>query len=383
MIFQTSIRRELTRSFSAALFVLVVIMITMMLIRTLKLANRGLVNPSEVSLVLGYMVLAYLPTLLTLSLFVSVAFSLSRMYRDSEMAVWFSSGQGLLRFLKPLLHFAFPIIALVALLSLFGWPWANSQVQELRARYQSRSDVERIAPGIFQESADGNRVFYVDNQKDDADLTAGAKLFVFARQPDSEVVVSASNGRLENKESGRWVVLLNGQSTEIKNDQTLVTAFFKEYGIRVGNPAPTPAKGDTVASLTQAEPRTVPTRLLLRDAVPHLQAEFGSRLGLALASINLLLIALASAHTNPRAGRSGSLLFAMLSFAAYYNMINVGKGWVASGKLSLPVMLLLLHGSVFLAAALWLLKQDRQWSWRALLPAKHPASAAYTASKDR
>ena len=78
MIFHTSIRRELTRSFSASLLVLVIIMITMMLIRTLKLANRGLVNPSEVALVLGYTVLAYLPTLLTLSLFVSVAYCLSR-----------------------------------------------------------------------------------------------------------------------------------------------------------------------------------------------------------------------------------------------------------------------------------------------------------------
>ena len=53
MIFHTSIRRELMRSFSAALFVLVGIMVTMMLIRTLGFANRGLVSPSEVSLVLG------------------------------------------------------------------------------------------------------------------------------------------------------------------------------------------------------------------------------------------------------------------------------------------------------------------------------------------
>ena len=110
MIFHTSIRRELTRSFSASLLVLVIIMITMMLIRTLKLANRGLVNPSEVALVLGYTVLAYLPTLLTLSLFVSVAYCLSRMYRDSAMAIWFSSGQGLLKFLGHLLQFAAPII---------------------------------------------------------------------------------------------------------------------------------------------------------------------------------------------------------------------------------------------------------------------------------
>ena len=97
--------------------------------------------------------------------------------------------------------------------------------------------------------------------------------------------------------------------------------------------------------------------------------------GMALASVNLLLIALASANINPRTGRSGSLVFAMLAFAAYYNMINVGQSWIASEKIGLIALLLLLHGSVFVAASLWLLKQDRQWSWRALLP-RRPARAS-------
>nr|MBP8821278.1 LptF/LptG family permease [Brachymonas sp.] len=94
----------------------------------------------------------------------------------------------------------------------------------------------------------------------------------------------------------------------------------------------------------------------------------GWRLGMTLASINLLLIALASAYTSPRSGRSGNLLFAILSFAAYYNLINLGQGWVASERIGMAAMLLLLHGSVFAAALLWLIKQDRQWSLRTLWP---------------
>ena len=368
MIFHTSIRRELTRSFSASLLVLVIIMITMMLIRTLKLANRGLVNPSEVALVLGYTVLAYLPTLLTLSLFVSVAYCLSRMYRDSEMAIWFSSGQGLLKFLGPLLQFAAPIILLVALLSLIGWPWANSQILELRNRYQSRGDLERITPGMFQESADGSRVFYVGTRQDGAGLDAGARFFAFVRQPDKEIVISANNGYIDNREAGRFVVLQNGQNTEIKNDQTLARGRFKEYGIRVGHQLPAPQQTQNLQSLIQAAPQTVPTLQLLRQSAPRLRAEIGWRLGMTLASINLLLIALASAYTSPRSGRSGNLLFAILSFAAYYNLINLGQGWVASERIGMAAMLLLLHGSVFAAALLWLIKQDRQWSLRTLWP---------------
>ena len=367
MIFHTSIRRELMRSFSATLLVLVGVTVTMMLIRSLRLADRGAVNPSEVSLVLGYMVLAYLPSLLTLSLFVSMMYCLSRMYRDSEMAVWFASGQGLLQFIRPLLHFAWPIVLITSVLSLTGWPWASGQILELRQRFQTRGDIERIAPGQFQESGDGNRVFYINNNPQGS---GGGKLFVFARQPHSEVVLSAKNGRIENREMGRFVVLDNGQGVEIMDDQTIQMGVFREYGIRVGNhirPV-TDAQGE----LEQFEmaPNTVPSWRLLGLKANKFRAELGWRLGMAIAGINFILIALAAANINPRAGRSGNLIFAVLSFAAYYNLINAGKSWVATGRFNLPAVLLLLHGGVFVLAMFWVYKRHRHWSLRDLLPGR-------------
>ena len=99
MIFYASIRRELAQSFSAVLVVLLSIVLTMMLIRTLALANKGSVNPQDIFLIMSYLTLSFMPTILTLSLFLSVISSLVRWYQDSEMAVWFASGQGLLAFL--------------------------------------------------------------------------------------------------------------------------------------------------------------------------------------------------------------------------------------------------------------------------------------------
>ncbi|MBC7683556.1 MAG: LptF/LptG family permease, partial [Ferruginibacter sp.] len=95
MLFHSSIRKELARGFGATLVALITIVMTMMLIRTLGQAAKGSVNPSEVMMVLGYTVLGYLPTILTLSLFVAIVSTLSRMYSDSEMVIWFASGQGL------------------------------------------------------------------------------------------------------------------------------------------------------------------------------------------------------------------------------------------------------------------------------------------------
>ena len=70
MLFDSSIRKELARSFGATLVVLVTVVMTMMLIRTLGLASQGNVNPSEVGLVLGFTMLGHLPTVLTMSLFI-------------------------------------------------------------------------------------------------------------------------------------------------------------------------------------------------------------------------------------------------------------------------------------------------------------------------
>ena len=36
--------------------------------------------------------------------FIAVVVTLGRMYRDSEMAIWFASGVGLMRFIRPVLR---------------------------------------------------------------------------------------------------------------------------------------------------------------------------------------------------------------------------------------------------------------------------------------
>ena len=65
------------RTFCATLVVLITIVITMLLIRTLGLASKGSVNPEEILLVLTYTVLGRLPTVLTLALFIGLVFALT------------------------------------------------------------------------------------------------------------------------------------------------------------------------------------------------------------------------------------------------------------------------------------------------------------------
>ena len=361
MLFHSSIRKELARSFGATLVVLATIVMTMMLIRTLGLASRGSVNPSDVLMVLGYTVLGHLPTILTLSLFIAIVGTLSRMYRDSEMVIWFTSGRGLAGFLGPLFRFAWPILLVIAVLALVVWPWSNQQTQDMKDRYEKRGDLDRISPGQFQESSGGKRVFFVD--KDSPDNKTGNNVFISATEHGKQSVTSARSGRVETVGDAQFLLLSNGQRLESALDQPdLKISEFDDYGTRIGSAA--------LGTQDAVPAKSKPTLSLLREpSLPNL-GELAWRLGLALAALNLVVIALAVSSVNPRTVRSGNLVFALFAFVVYYNLLNLGQSWIAAGRAPFAVLLVALHGGALLLGGLWLARRHNNWRLRALLRAR-------------
>jgi lipopolysaccharide export system permease protein len=355
MLFHSSLRKELARSFGATLVVLVTIVMTMTLIRTLSQATRGSVNPQDVLMVMGYTVLGYLPPILTLSLFVAIVSTLSRMYRDSEMAIWFSAGRGLSAFLRPLFGFAWPVLLVVVALALVVWPWANQQTQDLKDRYGRRGDLERVAPGQFQESASGRRVFFLD--KDTPDNKSGKNIFISTLDQGKETVTSARSGRVETIGDEQYLLLANGQRLETSlKDKGLRISEFEEQGSRV-NTGRLGAQDDSPA-------KTRSTLTLMAESSPINQAELTWRLGLALAALNFVVLAISVSSVNPRAGRSGNLVFALFAFVVYFNLLNLGQSWISTGRAGFATFLLALHGGTFAAAVLWLAKQHNNWALR-------------------
>jgi lipopolysaccharide export system permease protein len=357
MLFHSSIRKELARGFGATFVALITIVMTMLLIRTLGLASRGRVNPSDVLMVLGYTILGHLPTILTLSLFVAAVATLSRMYRESEMVIWFSAGQGLMGLISPLLRFSWPVLLVVASTALLVWPWSNQQILELRSRYEQRSDIERVTPGQFQESASGDRVFFVD--KDSPDNEIGNNVFLSAVDPGKESVTSARTARMEVRGGDRFVVLNKGQRLETTNDKANVRiSTFEEYGSRVGD---SPLDGSA-----RNNPRERSTRTLLAEPTPANLGELSWRIGFAIAAFNFLLMALALATGNARSARSGNLVLSLFAFVVYYNLINLGQSWIASGRMSFGSYVALLHGGVLALTllTLWLRHSHfNLWTW--------------------
>jgi len=361
MLFQSSIRRELARSFGATFVVLITIVLTIVLIRTLGQASRGVINPQDVMLFMAYAALGRLPTILTLSLFIAMVGTLSRMYRDSEMVVWFTSGRGLVSFLLPLFRFAWPVLLIIAVTSLFVWPWTNQQKGDMQQRYAGRSDIDRIAPGQFQESSSGNRVFFIDRDANDRDASADQissnNVFIAANEKGKSSITTARSGRIEIAGDKQVLVLENGQRLENENGKSsLKISNFEEYGSVVGGAAQQNNEASDAKLLSLPVLAKSPTRANL--------SELAWRLGLALAAANFVVLAVALANVNPRGGRSGNLIFVLLTFVVYNNLVNLGQSWIFGGSISFGGLLLWLHGGVLLLGLLWLAKRNGNWTLR-------------------
>lgn len=351
MLFDSTLRKELARSFGVTLVVILTIVLTILLIQTLGQAAGGSVAPQDVLLLMGYVALGHLPTMLSLSLFIAIVACLSRMYRESEMTIWFASGIGLARFIRPVLRMAWPVLLVILVLELLIWPWGNRNSAQLRERYEKRSDLSRVAPGQFQTSRDGSRVFFID--RDSKDGRVGRNVFILSSGADSESVTTSHRGQIELQDNEgvqeRYLVLDHGQRNEFRTQSgERSLSRFEQYRVL--------ADAQVARNADELPPKAKTSQELLMQPSPRNMGELAWRLGMIVGAINLVLLGIGLSASNPRRASNWNLMFALLAFVIYYNLINLSQSWIASGRMGLPQAMLAIHGSASVLALgiIWL-----------------------------
>jgi lipopolysaccharide export system permease protein len=323
MIFQRSLLREFTATGIATFFVLLAITITTQLIRFLGYAARGNISSDAVLTFLGFASLRYLPHLLSITMFISVLMTLTRSYRDSEMVVWFTSGQGLNSWIRPVLIYAAPITVVIATLSFFLSPWAMAKTEEYRHQLESQDDIAAISPGVFKESRNSERVYFVEKLA--TNLSTVANIFVHSDENGEVGTTVAKRGYQETAPNGdRFLVMLNGRryigppgSAEYRIIE------FDKYAVRIE----TSEVKETLPSV-----KALPTPALVSETTPAARAELVWRAGLPLSALVLTLLAIPMSFVNPRAGRSLNLMLAGLLYMVYTNMLSIVQAWVTQQK---------------------------------------------------
>ena len=335
MIFRKSLLRELVMVAVATFVVLLGISLTTQLVRLLGQAASGSITSMAVAALLGFTTVNYLPVLLSLTLFIAVLMTLSRSYRDSEMVVWFSSGVSLTEWIRPVLGFALPMVFVIALLSLTLTPWAVENSEELRRQMDSRDDVSAISPGVFRESRQAERVYFVEDVAETQDFVAN--VFVSSAQLEKQGVMVAARGFQETAENGdRFLVLMNGRRYEGEPGTADYKVYeFERYAMRIDSREAGAARAPTTKSVS--------TIALLQDPVPANLGELSWRVGLPASALILALLAIPLSFVNPRAGRSMNLVLALLVYMVYSNMLSISQASIAQSRISLLTGLWSVH----------------------------------------
>jgi len=339
MIFRSALLRELATSAAAVFLVLLGISITTQLVRLLGQAASGVITSTGVIALLGFTLVGYLPILLSVTLFIAVLMTLTRSYRDSEMVVWFSCGQGLERWVRPVLIFALPLVMTIALLSLLLSPWAVEKAEQFRRQMDSRDDAAQVIPGAFHESRRADRVYLVEEIEGKSNLVAN--VFVSSTQHGKQGVMVAQNGFQETAANGdRFLVLSNGRRYEGEPGSPEYKIFeFERYAMRI-----------EVSESVERAPttKTMPTLDLLRDRTPRNLGELSWRIGLPASALILCLLAIPLSFVNPRAGRSINIMLAILVYMIYSNMLSIMQAAITQSRVDVVTGMWGVHAVMFL-----------------------------------
>jgi lipopolysaccharide export system permease protein len=354
MIFLRTLLREFANLAVAVFLSLFLIALTTRLIRLLGQAAGGKIPSDAVVAFLGFNALSLLPVLLSLTLFITVLLALNRAWRDSEMVIWFNSGLSLAAWMRPVLIFAAPLVFTIGLLSFFISPWSAQMSEQYRSRIDSRDDISRVDPGAFGESRSKERVFFVESVA--GDKTTVQNVFVNSLQHRRTGVMMSERGHLEAAPNGdRFLVLDAGRRYEgTPGEADFRVMEFDRYATRVqtreGDEPEATSKSTSTLGLIEA-----PTRANMGELL--------WRIGMPVSALILSLLAIPMSFVNPRAGRSVNLLFALLTYMIYSNLLSVSQARVVQGKLAFGVGWWLVHAVMLAVLALLFAQRLQLLRW--------------------
>jgi lipopolysaccharide export system permease protein len=287
--------------------------------------ERAAANQYPQSVVLeliGLGALQYLSILLPVGLLLGVVLALGRMYHDSEMAATLACGAGPGYIYRPVGLLAVLVAAILAALTLKVAPYATGQVLNLRSEALHAGQLAPIAPGKFRIFSSGTAVVYARSVAPDGTL---GKVFLERSHGPLVEVVLAERARHTVTADGltHILTLYDGERFEgVPGSAQFRLLRFAEHVV----PVQVPANSDVVRDL---EAR--PTESLLSSRDPGEHAELHWRITMPIMCLVLALLAVPLAKLRPRQGRYARVWIAVLIFFLYYNLVSVGKTWIARG----------------------------------------------------
>lgn len=361
MIYQRQLVKETTITAIAIFFVVLAILVFTQGINLLGRAADGRVAVDAVAALIGFWTVGMTPLLIVLTAYISLLTVLTRYWRDSEMAIWLSSGLSLKRWLKPVMSFAIPLAILVAVMQLSVLPWAELRSREYAELLKQKQNLSLVESGVFAPlGSDKDRVYFVET----FDTDNGVMKNLFLREKNDKgqnSVIFAKEGHFDLSNNRRTLILSSGYYyTGNAGQSDFKQISFDKLNLIINT---TPKLINPIDHR-----RTIPTSKLLHSGQSEYQAELMWRISLPLTVILLSFLAIPLSYYNTRSGSSYHVISAVLFFLIYQNGLTLLRDLVEKGKIPFWLGFLPMHILILLCAIVLIRirNQPAQPFWKSL-----------------
>jgi len=327
--------RNLILIFFAIFFIISLIVFGNQFVLTAQESIEYSIPIKELSPLLGFNMLRDIPTILVLSLFLSIIITFSQLYKNSEAVVMNSIGLGEKNFIKiiqPIVIFSFVV---VFILTIFIVPWAKQQKSITEDVTVNASEFSFITAGKFETFKNGEIVFYASessiiNSESEQKME---EIFIYAFDDNNPIIVLAADATkyIDSVSKSTYLRLKNGSRYEgLPGNENINILNFEKYDLEI-------VSGDVQKSITNfSEIEERNTIDLLREGGinANANAEVQWRISQPISVLILSIIGVFLGKSSPRTGKGINLIFGIVIFMLYNHALLVAKSAIESGQLS-------------------------------------------------
>lgn len=280
-------------------------------------AAEGRLPANMVFLMLGFKMLATLPKILPVSIFIAMLLSFSRMATDRELVIMSASGISSVFQIKIVMRFAVIFCLFVSVVTLFFAPWAERNIHELKERAKQESDISGIKAGQFKEFSQGDRVVYVQNPS--PEKASMEEVFLQVRQEGKLGVLSSDSARFKvDPKSGNKYAVFNDGRRYVGEPGSLNYQIteYETYAIQTESATANSSAGK-ISSLPTME-------IMLSDNKAH-QAEFQWRLSLVFSCLLLSVLAILLVQSHAIERRNTPFVIGISIYLIYSNLLGIAQ----------------------------------------------------------
>lgn len=342
---------EVFKTQLAVFVILMTIILSQRFVKILADASEGEIPGQLVVSIVALKLPQLAVIILPLSAFLGILVAYGRVYADSEMTVLHATGVSEWYVTRLTLILSVVMAVIAGSVTLYFSPWATEKEYQLLEKADADAGLFSLVPGRFQHTSNEKAVIFVHDIS-----RSGNEL--------SKVFVAQNNG--QEGVGGHSIVY--AEAGAVKEDATGAQVLQLQHGRRYSGDVSSPAYEVTEFGRYQIQIReqeaeqrrrklsSLSTPALLQETSSEAVAEWHWRIAIPLSIPLLTLIAVPLSRVNPRQGKFGRLLPALLLYLGYYALLIIARSALEDGKIPPQLGMWWLHVSALLMGAVLIMR---------------------------